>query len=48
MPARIVITASGAEIAGLFGLASAPVLEPRYNIAPPEPIPVIRVVNGAR
>ena len=48
MPARIVITASGAEIAGLFGLSSQPELEPRHNIAPPAPIPAIRATNGAR
>jgi putative SOS response-associated peptidase YedK len=53
MPARIVITATGSEIADLFGLprgANGPqwALKARYNIAPPQPIPVIRAANGTR
>src|SRR5882724_9592967 len=49
MPARIVITAGGSEIATLFGLSAPPLaLKPRYNVAPPQPIPVIRVTKGVR
>jgi putative SOS response-associated peptidase YedK len=53
MPARIVVSATGTEIAELFGLARdahtpQPVLKPRYNIAPPASIPVVRVQEGAR
>lgn len=48
MPARIVITNTATELAGLFGLPHAPELKPRYNIAPPQPLPVIRVNNGVR
>src|SRR5262245_16952958 len=48
MPARLVITATGSEIAKLFGLAHEVELKARYNVAPPQPVPVIRVVNGVR
>jgi putative SOS response-associated peptidase YedK len=51
MPSRLVIATSSAEVAGLFGLpcsADEPALAPRYNIAPPQLLPVIRVTNGTR
>src|SRR5262245_33509182 len=48
MPARLVITTTGSEIAKLFGLAREVELKARYNVAPPQPVPVIRVVNGVR
>src|SRR5580658_278866 len=53
MPARIVIAATEPEIAVLFGLARGendprPVLTARYNVAPTQAIPVIRVTNGVR
>ena len=48
MPARIVITATGPELAALFGLSALPALKVRYNVAPPQPIPVVRVAAGVR
>lgn len=48
MPARIVFTSTAAELADLFGLSTAPALAVRYNIAPPKPLPVIRVKDGGR
>jgi putative SOS response-associated peptidase YedK len=53
MPSRIVVSATGAELTALFGLAPAatdpqPVLTPRYNIAPPARIPVVRVAEDKR
>src|SRR5262245_13762633 len=48
MPARIVITTTGAELAELFGLPTTAHAKPRYNVAPPQNIPVVRVVGGAR
>jgi len=52
MPARIVITCIVAELSSRFDLlAIRPNEEPqkaRYNIAPTQPVPVIRVTNGAR
>jgi putative SOS response-associated peptidase YedK len=49
MPARIVFTATASELADLFGLSSVlPSLAARYNIAPPESLPVVRVRNGTR
>jgi putative SOS response-associated peptidase YedK len=50
MPARIVVTITGAGLTDLFGLPrdANTALKARYNLAPPQPTPVIRVVNGAR
>jgi putative SOS response-associated peptidase YedK len=53
MPSRIVVTATETELTTLFGLSRAatdpePVLAPRYNIAPPASIPVVRMVDGGR
>jgi putative SOS response-associated peptidase YedK len=48
MPARLAITATGSEIADLFGLSAAGVLRARYNVAPSQTIPVVRVANGSR
>ncbi|MBN9119756.1 MAG: SOS response-associated peptidase [Planctomycetes bacterium] len=50
MPARIVITASASEVVALFDLPDASGLspQPRYNVAPPQCVPVIRVANGGR
>jgi putative SOS response-associated peptidase YedK len=50
MCARITFTTTAAEVADMFGLAydlSNP--QPRrYNVAPSQPIPVVRVTNGRR
>jgi putative SOS response-associated peptidase YedK len=43
MCGRASLTASPEEIEEAFGLSEAPVLSPRYNIAPSEPLLVIRL-----
>jgi putative SOS response-associated peptidase YedK len=48
MPARAVITATAPKLAELFGLPAVATLQPRYNVAPEQDVPVIRVMNGAR
>src|SRR5207248_390597 len=47
--ARMTITTTAAEIAGLFGLGHD-LREPtaRYNVAPSRPVPVVRVTSGTR
>lgn len=49
MCARLTITTTAAEIADLFGLGDD-LRNPtaRYNIAPSQPVSVVRVTNGAR
>jgi putative SOS response-associated peptidase YedK len=45
MCARIIATTTGTEIADLFGLAydlSAGAARPRFNVAPSQPVPVVR------
>src|SRR5262245_64934717 len=49
MCGRFTLTASGEEVAELFGLDGASALSPRYNIAPSQPVSVVRVdPDGAR
>ena len=48
MCGRFNLTASGEEIAEAFGLDEAPELAPRYNIAPTQPVAVVRVEAGRR
>jgi putative SOS response-associated peptidase YedK len=50
MCARYTLTSSGPEITSLFGLTDDldREFEPRFNIAPSEPISVIRMTNGKR
>ncbi len=50
MCARYTLTTSGPEIVGLFDLTDdlEYVFEPRYNIAPAEPVAVIRMAHGNR
>ena len=49
MCARMTITTTAKEVADLFGLAPDLHNPPaRYNVAPSQPIPVLRVTNGAR
>jgi putative SOS response-associated peptidase YedK len=48
MCGRFTLTVSGAEVAEWFGLAEAPLLQPRYNVAPTQPVAVIRAAaDGA-
>ena len=42
MYGRVTLTTSGEELAELFGLAEAPEVTPRYNIAPTQPILAVR------
>ena len=45
MCGRFTLTKSGEEVAEAFGLDEAPALLPRYNIAPSEPVLVVRQVE---
>jgi putative SOS response-associated peptidase YedK len=46
MCGRFNLTASGQEIAEAFDLEDAPELTPRYNIAPTQPVAVVRLEAG--
>jgi putative SOS response-associated peptidase YedK len=48
MCARYVITSPADAVRALFGYDERPNFPPRYNVAPTQPIPVVRLVNGAR
>ncbi len=43
MCGRFTLTASGEEIAEAFDLPEVPALDPRYNIAPSQPVAVVRL-----
>ena len=45
MCGRFTLTKSGEEVAEAFGLDEAPALLPRYNIAPSQPVLVVRQVD---
>jgi putative SOS response-associated peptidase YedK len=48
MCGRFTLATPGQTIAEAFELAAAPELEPRYNIAPTQPVAVVRVGEGRR
>jgi putative SOS response-associated peptidase YedK len=48
MCGRFILTASGEEIAEAFELPDAPILKPRFNIAPSQPIAVVGWRPGTR
>ena len=48
MCGRFLLLSSGDEIARLLSLASVPSLTPRYNIAPTQQIPAVRVADAGR
>jgi putative SOS response-associated peptidase YedK len=48
MCARYVITSPADAVRALFGYDERPNFPPRYNVAPTQPIPIIRLVNNAR
>lgn len=50
MCGRFFLSRSGAEIARAFGLSEEPVLAPRFNVAPSQPVPIVRarVEDGGR
>src|SRR6185437_5450942 len=48
MCARYVITSPADAIRALFGYAGEPNFPPRYNVAPTQPIPIVRLEQGER
>jgi putative SOS response-associated peptidase YedK len=46
MCGRFTLKTSGKVMAQAFGLAEEPTLQPRYNIAPTQPVPIIRVLRA--
>jgi len=48
MCGRYVITSPAAAVRALFGYAEAPAFPPRYNVAPTQPIPMVRLEDGKR
>ena len=48
MCGRYVITSSPQALRALFAYREEPDFPPRYNIAPTQPIPVVRLVDGKR
>ncbi|HEY0222944.1 MAG TPA: SOS response-associated peptidase [Pseudolabrys sp.] len=48
MCGRYTIVAPPQVLRDLFRYAEQPNFPPRYNVAPAQPIPIVRVVNGAR
>ncbi len=48
MCGRFILTATPEELAALFGYLDGDWFPPRYNIAPSQPIAVIRLARGAR
>src|SRR5271154_2165958 len=48
MGGRYVITSTPAAIRALFGYAEQPNFPPRYNVAPTQPIPIVRLADGKR
>jgi len=48
MCARYVITSPAAAVRALFGYDEQPDFPPRYNVAPTQPIPIVRLEDGKR
>jgi putative SOS response-associated peptidase YedK len=48
MCARYVITSPAAAVRALFGYQELPNFPPRYNVAPTQPIPIVRLADGRR
>jgi putative SOS response-associated peptidase YedK len=48
MCARYVITSPAEAVRALFGYAELPNFPPRYNVAPTQPIPIVRLNDGKR
>ncbi len=48
MCGRYTLTATNEELAEVFALLDVPALEPRYNIAPTQNVPVVRVLETSR
>ena len=48
MCGRYVIISTPEAIRAMFGYAEQPNFPPRYNVAPTQPIPIVRLVDGKR
>src|SRR5262245_14694900 len=48
MCGRFVLYSSGEAIAEAFGMSSVLELQPRYNVAPSQPVAVVRATPGGR
>src|SRR5436853_2828629 len=48
MCGRYVITSAPEAIRRLFGYEDQPNFPPRYNIAPTQPVPIVRMAEGMR
>ena len=48
MCGRYVITSAPEAICRLFGYADRPNFPPRYNVAPTQPVPIVRLFEGRR
>ena len=48
MCGRYVILSTPAAIRALFGYGELPNFPPRYNVAPTQPVPIVRLVDGRR
>jgi putative SOS response-associated peptidase YedK len=48
MCGRYLLTASPEEVAALFGYLDGEWFPPRYNIAPTQPMAIVRLIHGAR
>src|SRR5499425_3075113 len=48
MCGRYMVLSSPEAIRRLFGYPEQPNFPPRYNVAPTQPVPIVRVVEGAR
>jgi len=48
MCGRFILTAAPAAVAARFGLDAVEWFPPRYNIAPGQPVAVVRLVRGGR
>ena len=48
MCGRYLITSAPEAFRRLFGYPQQPNFPPRYNVAPTQPIPIVRIVEGAR
>ncbi len=47
MCGRYTLVAPGEEVARRFGLPAAPHLEPRYNVAPTQQVPIVRAAGAS-
>ena len=48
MCGRYVIISTPQAIRALFGYGELPNFPPRYNVAPTQPVPIVRLVDGKR